>query len=49
MNSDFGKRLKEFRKTLGLTQVEFAEKLGNGIKQAHVSAWESGSEPDGRY
>ncbi len=48
MNIAFGNRLRAFRKHLGITQVEFAEKLKNEIiKQSHVSAWEKGSMPDG--
>lgn len=36
----FGKKIREFRKRRGLTQVEVAEKLG--IQQALLSAYELG-------
>lgn len=45
MTDDFGKRIKELRTKKGLTQSEFAERLG--IHLQTVSKWERGiSEPD---
>ena len=48
MNTQFGLRLKEFRKSTGKNQVEFAETIGHGTSQANVSSWERGSFPDGQ-
>ena len=42
-NVDFGKRLKQARYNLGLTQAELAEKLNMG-SSASVSIWESGKK-----
>jgi|GEM_PF-1216517 len=40
--TDEAKRLKIFRQQEGLTQQEFAEKLGNGIRQPTIQRYESG-------
>ena len=37
---DFGKKLKTFRKSQGLTQNEFADKLG--IERSNISRYENG-------
>ena len=37
---DFGKRLKVFRKSQGLTQNEFADKLG--VERSNISRYENG-------
>ena len=44
MKNQLGKKLKESRQALGLTQLELAEKLGCG--RSSIGDWESGrTEP----
>lgn len=43
MSSAIGRRVKELRSSLKLTQVQFAENIG--VKGGVVSAWEKGSAP----
>lgn len=42
--STFGSRLRQFRKSLNggkMSQKEFADSIGEGIKQSNISQWES--------
>lgn len=43
--NDLSSRINRVRRSLGLNQAEFGEKLG--VNQATVSRWEKGSIPDG--
>ncbi len=48
LNDEFtkpGALLQGYRLKAGLTQVELAEKLGDEVQQAHISAMESGTRP----
>ena len=40
-----GARIQEYRKKAGLSQEEFAEKIG--VSRQAVSKWENSSYPDG--